>query len=157
MALTKYIPVQPNIYQGKQVIINSDRLLFNAKDDSILLFADKAIGFNTKGTINFDTGQSEDNNSFIVNAPNIHLGLKGGKDSPTEPALLGDKTEEWLGRLIGFLDKKLLNFLKTGYTSNCVYAGPGAKTPTGFSSLKKELEMLEKDIKNIKSKNVKLV
>ena len=152
-----YIPQQPNIYQGKQVIINSDRLLFNAKDDAILLFADKAIGFNTKGTINFDTGQSEDNNKFIINAPNIHLGLKGGKDSPTEPALLGDRTEQWLERLLSFLDKKLLNFLQSTYTSNCVYSGPGAKSPAGFSTLKRELESLRKDIKNIKSKNVKLV
>jgi hypothetical protein len=156
MALTQYIPKQPNIYQGKQVIINSDRLLFNAKDDSILLFADKAIGFNTKGTINFDTGQSEDNNKFIVNAPNIHLGLKGGKNSPTEPALLGDKTEEWLDRLLTFLDTKLLNFLQSGYTSNCAYAGPGAKIPVD-PTLKRELSSLRKDIKNIKSKNVKLV
>jgi len=156
MALTQYIPQQPNIYQGKQVIINSDRLLFNAKDDSILLFADKAIGFNTKGTINFDTGQSEDNNKFIVNAPNIHLGLKGGKESPTEPALLGDKTEEWLDRLLSFLDKKLLNFLQSGYKSNCAYSAPGG-TSGQFITLKKELKMLQNDIKNIKSKNVKLV
>ena len=155
MALTKYIPKQPNIYQGKQVIINSDRLLFNAKDDAILLFADKAIGFNTKGTINFDTGQSEDNNKFIVNAPNIHLGLKGGKDSPTEPALLGDKTEEWLDRLLSFLDTKLINFLRAEYKSNCGYSAPGGQG--GFAILKQELKSLRKDIKNIKSKNVKLV
>jgi len=155
MALTKYIPQQPNIYQGKQVIINSDRLLFNAKDDAILLFADKAIGFNTKGTINFDTGQSEDNNSFIVNAPNIHLGLKGGKNSPTEPALLGDKTEEWLDRLLSFLEVKLMAFLANGYKSACGYSASGG---TGnFAALKKELKMLRNDIKNIKSKNVKLV
>ena len=38
-----YIPQQPNVYQGKQVIINSDRILFNAKDDSIILIADKYI------------------------------------------------------------------------------------------------------------------
>ena len=31
-----YIPEQPNVYQGKQVIINSNRLLFNAKDHSII-------------------------------------------------------------------------------------------------------------------------
>ena len=38
-----YTPESPNEYQGKQVIINSDRLLFNAKDDSIFLFSDKQI------------------------------------------------------------------------------------------------------------------
>jgi len=151
-----YIPKQPNIYQGKQVIINSDRLLFNAKDDAILLFADKAIGFNTKGTINFDTGPNESNNKFIVNAPNIHLGLKGGKDSPTEPALLGDRTEQWLDRLLSFLEVKLLNFLQAEYKSNCVYSAPGGQGGS-FATLKQELESLRKDIKNIKSKNVKLV
>ena len=35
-----YIPEQPNIYQGKQAIINSDRILFNVKEDSILLFSE---------------------------------------------------------------------------------------------------------------------
>ena len=39
-----YTPDTPSIYQGKQVIINSNRLLFNAKEDAILLFANKAIG-----------------------------------------------------------------------------------------------------------------
>tara|TARA_R110002020_G_scaffold205522_2_gene410158 strand:+ start:64 stop:177 length:114 start_codon:yes stop_codon:yes gene_type:complete len=34
-----YKPTAPNLFQGNQVIINSDRLLFNAKDDSILLFS----------------------------------------------------------------------------------------------------------------------
>ena len=35
-----YVPAQPNLYQGKQIVLNSDRILFNAKNDSILLFAD---------------------------------------------------------------------------------------------------------------------
>ena len=50
-----YIPETPNNYIGKQVIINSDRLIFNAKNDSILLFSDKAIGFSTNGNFHFDT------------------------------------------------------------------------------------------------------
>ena len=29
-----YVPAQPNVYQGKQIVINSDRVLFNAKEDS---------------------------------------------------------------------------------------------------------------------------
>ena len=49
-----YVPKDPNIYQGNQVVINSDRLLFNAKSDSILLFSDKAIGFSTNGSFHFE-------------------------------------------------------------------------------------------------------
>ena len=29
-------PTEPHLYQGKQVIINGNRLLFNAKDISII-------------------------------------------------------------------------------------------------------------------------
>ena len=89
-----YIPDTPNIYQGKQIIIDSDRLIFNAKSDSILLFSDKAIGFSTNGSFNFDTSD-EENSKFIVNSPNIYFGLKEG-DLPTEPILLGHKMQEWM-------------------------------------------------------------
>jgi len=89
-----YIPDTPNIYQGKQVIIDSDRLIFNAKNDSILLFSDKAIGFSTNGSFNFDTSDKQDS-KFVVNSPNIYLGLKEG-DLPTEPVLLGHKFQEWM-------------------------------------------------------------
>ena len=88
MPLTKYIPDQPNIYQGKQVIINSDRLVFNAKEDSILLYSNEAIGFSTNGSFHFDTGIL-DENKFVVNAPNIYLGLNYEGDLPYSPAVLG--------------------------------------------------------------------
>ena len=70
-----YIPEAPNNYIGKQVIINSDRLIFNAKNDSILLFSDKAIGFSTNGGFHFDTSPEKES-KFIVNSPNIYLGLE---------------------------------------------------------------------------------
>tara|TARA_R110001592_G_scaffold16193_1_gene69171 strand:- start:13 stop:492 length:480 start_codon:yes stop_codon:yes gene_type:complete len=89
-----YIPDTPNIYQGKQVIIDSDRLIFNAKNDSILLFSDKAIGFSTNGSFNFDTSDKDDS-KFVVNSPNIYFGLKDG-DLPTEPVILGHKIQEWM-------------------------------------------------------------
>ena len=51
-----YIPTPPGLYQGNQVFINSDRLIFNARVDSILLYSEKAIGFSTNGSFHFDTG-----------------------------------------------------------------------------------------------------
>ena len=39
--MLNYKPSQPHKYQGKQVIITSDRVLFNAQNDSILLISDK--------------------------------------------------------------------------------------------------------------------
>ena len=68
------VPEHPNTYQGNQVIINSDRLVFNAKKDAILLYSSGSIGFSSKGNFHFDTDNSEDT-KFIVNTPNIYLGL----------------------------------------------------------------------------------
>ena len=50
------IPEAPNNYIGKQVIINSDRLLFNAKDDSLLVYSNKHMAFSANNHIHFDTG-----------------------------------------------------------------------------------------------------
>ena len=55
-----YKPTPPDLYQGNQVIINSDRLLFNAKDDSIFLFSKESIGFSANGSIHFDTSEVKD-------------------------------------------------------------------------------------------------
>ncbi len=85
-----YIPESPDKYKGKQVIINSDRVLLNARKDSVLIFADKAIGFSSAGTLNFDS-----NNTCIINSPKIQLGLDA-----TEPLLLGNKTVDLLRELM---------------------------------------------------------
>ena len=97
-----YIPDHPGIYQGKQVIINSDRLVFNAKEESILLYSNKAIGFTTNGSFHFDTGIL-DENKFIVNAPNIYLGLNYEGDLPHSPAVKGYELGEYLGADDGVL------------------------------------------------------
>ena len=97
-----YKPDNPDIYQGKQIIINSDRILFNAKKDSILCFSDKAIGFSTNGSIHFDTSNRDDNN-FIVNSPNIYLGLDYRDDLPKEPAVLGDSLEDLLNEILDII------------------------------------------------------
>ena len=105
-----YKPDAPNIYQGKQVIINSDRLIFNAKNDSILLFSDKAIGFSTNGSFHFDTSDKKDS-KFIINSPNIYLGLKD-TDLPTEPVLLGNQMKNWtIGNGDGMNDSDQDNLL----------------------------------------------
>ena len=48
-----YKPINTNDYLGKQVIINSDRLLFNAKTDSILLYSLFIISIPALSDINF--------------------------------------------------------------------------------------------------------
>jgi len=75
-------PENPNEYIGEQVLINSGRLFFNAKNDSILLSAKKSINLNTQDSINLDS-----KNKFVVDTREVYLGSKDA----TEPIILGDK------------------------------------------------------------------
>jgi hypothetical protein len=75
-------PEDLNEFVGEQVLINSGRLVFNAKNDSILLGANTSINLNTQDTVNIDS-----KNKFIVNTKEIYLGSKNA----TEPIILGDK------------------------------------------------------------------
>ena len=154
-----YIPEAPNNYIGKQVIINSDRLIFNAKDDSILLFSNKAIGFSTNGSFHFDTGE-EENSKFVVNSPKIYLGLKSDGNLADEPALLGNLTEQWLIDLINLLEQILLDF-QTGKLNQLGNLGaPTTPSPASLNKIKellKDTGDLKKRIKEIKSKQINLV
>ena len=60
-----YLPQDVATYKDNQIIINSDRLVFNAKKDSILLFSDKAIGFSTNGSFHFDTSSNRKTSKFV--------------------------------------------------------------------------------------------
>ena len=94
-----YIPQNPRTYIGNQVILSSDRLIFNAKTDSILLYSDKAIGFSTNGSFHFDTS-SEEGSQFIVNSPKIYLGLTFDNKLPEQSAVLGDELIESLDEIL---------------------------------------------------------
>ena len=136
-----YKPEPVNQYKGSQVIINSDRLVFNAKDDSILLYSDKAIAFSTAGSIYFDTSQTyppdnyqspsntnqKDYGKFVINSPHIYLGLDEDINIQTPPvgnglsfklpiqrAVLGDELRVFLR---DFLDvfEELLDDLYDNY------------------------------------------
>ena len=147
-----YKPDAPGTYQGKQVIINSDRLLFNAKNDSILLFSDKAIGFSTKGSFHFDTSQS-DESKFVVNAPNIYLGLSDEGNLPLEPAVLGDKLEIVIEGILVMVE----NVIGSISTKLMFGANNAKNASTIFKTNKKEIELIRKTLKSMKSQTTKLI
>jgi len=139
-----YTPESGHIYQGKQVIIDSDRLLFNAKGDSILLFSNKAIGFSTKGSIHLDTS-NEKSSKLVINSPNIYLGLKYDKNLPTEPALLGDEFDEWANELLDCIDG-----LMDDIVGKISYMAPNGPTAPLFSN-EGHLSLRRKQVKNLRS------
>jgi len=95
--MAKYTPKIPSEYSEPQIILNSDRIIFNAKKDSIFLFANKSIGLASKGTINFDV-----ENYFIVNSKKNYLGLNSPDEE--EPAVLGGQLKDFLDDLMDLLE-----------------------------------------------------
>ncbi len=130
-----YTPIFPAVYEGRQVIINSDRLIFNARLASdqgekatysaggdIHMFSQNFISLSTRGSIHLNTehpegvAQEENNVNYImINAPNIFLGMddvpKGGKNKPksyaNEPAILGLKNQQLMDKLFDLILKIL--------------------------------------------------
>jgi hypothetical protein len=76
----KSAPTSPDKFAGEQIILNSGRLLFNTKTDSILFSSKKTINLNSIESINIDSP------TFVANSKNIFLGDKNA----TEPVILGN-------------------------------------------------------------------
>ena len=98
-------PTSPNEYIGKQLILNSDRIIINSKEDN-LLFSDKGFSLSTNGEFHFNTSNNSEN-KFVVNAPKIHLGMEGANIT-SNPAVKGKELEENLTELLDIID----NFYK---------------------------------------------
>ena len=162
-------PIPPQDYEGKQIILNSDRIIFNARlaaeqgekaltyaGGDIHMFSHNFISLSTRGSIHLNTEHSEDiahevnNKQYImINAPNIFLGMDEvpeiGEDKPisypTEPAVLGLKNQKFMDNVLLFL-KVILERLAT---TNIYDTGPSG----GESVPRKETwEDLSRDIRD---------
>ena len=155
-----YIPQAPGSYQGNQVLINSDRLIFNAKKDSILLFSDKAIGFSTNGSFHFDTSSDENESKFVVNSPNIYLGLEFNNTLPEQPAVLGDDLISSLTDILEAISKVYQDIV---FNISYVSTKPPSLTgmnPDNFNIMQsrmRELQRIKDDFESFKSQTTKLV
>ncbi len=158
-----YTPQPPNLYKGKQAIINSDRILFNAKQDSILLFSNKSIGFSTNGSIHFDTSDIKEGDGaskFVLNSPNIYLGLTYDGNLPSEPAVLGDELDEFLVDFLDLIDDILDDIENKVSFISGPPGSPTAPNPANtflLSTRRIQIKSLKEDIQYIKSQNTKLV
>tara|TARA_R110001592_G_scaffold46378_5_gene147600 strand:- start:1958 stop:3193 length:1236 start_codon:yes stop_codon:yes gene_type:complete len=74
-------PISPNQFTDNQIILSSGRLLFNSKNDSILLSAFKTINLNSIDSINLDSPTT------VIKSDKILLGDKNARES----IILGDK------------------------------------------------------------------
>ena len=83
-------PTTPNQFAGRQLILNSGRLVFNTTTDHILLTSKKSINLNAI------EGAYVDTPNVVLNSTSIKLGSKDA----TESLMLGDKTVALLGEVL---------------------------------------------------------
>ena len=138
-------PDVPSKYSGKQILLNSGRLVFNSSNDHILLSSAKSINLNSIDSVNVDTTK------MVVQANNIYL---GNETVATEPLLLGNATVNLLGTLIQTL-KQFSEVLKTQSVTTPTVPGQPANIP-GFVTygtiLSTMMDSLDQQLKDITSK-----
>jgi hypothetical protein len=103
-------PISINDFNGKQILLNSGRLVFNSTNDQILLNSVKSINLNSKESVNIDT------NIFVIQSNKTYL---GNATLANEPLIYGKKTTDLLRDLIDNLTK-LAYTLKDLTTENVV-------------------------------------
>lgn len=90
------IPANPAIYSRPQIILNSGRLVFNAKNDHIILGADKSIHLTANTTVNMDAQEQ-----IAMVAPKVYLGSTNGAEGiDIQSVVLGENLVRNLKSLI---------------------------------------------------------
>jgi len=142
----KTAPDTPDTYEGPQVVINSDRLVFNAKKDHVLISGQKSVNLSSNDSLNFDS------KNYIVDAGNIKLGGQGAKEPLVKGETLYKNLTQMVNALITLVDVMEVQQLWPG----------GVPAPDGVTSVtanatKNILNDVKKDLVNIKSKVSKTV
>lgn len=84
-SITKDPPQSIPTYEGSQVILNSDRLVFNSKSDSIILSSQKTISLSSVGSIGIF---SQEGDVVLQTSKNK---IKLGDPNANQSIILGDK------------------------------------------------------------------
>jgi hypothetical protein len=148
-------PIRIPNYLNSQVIINADRVVINSKKDEVMLFALTSVEISSNNYVNLNAGKSihlnikEANPATSVGpAPKIILGTRFDNTPASEPVLLGNKTAEFLKKLIAALDIFALSLTATSTNSE---GSPLAKVQGSAEALQTQLSLLYKQIQPLLS------
>ena len=137
--------IQEDLFVGKQILIDSDRLVFNSKKDSILS-SDSLILFKTNGEFHINTGKD----SFI-NPPKIFIGPVINGETPNIPAVKSDSLKTILSDLLSSLEA----FFTVSYPQTSGLSGPNPAANQLLSqSIINNLKRIEAKLDGIDSENV---
>lgn len=137
--------VQEDQYVGKQILVDSDRLVFNGRDDSIFS-AKNLFVFKTDGEFHVNS-----KNDVFINGSKIYIGpIENGKDVNV-PAVRSRELKQILTDLINALDM----FFKVQYPMTAGLMGPNPGINNGLNKvILKDLAKIKTRLDDIDSKKV---
>ena len=143
MAKTEFI--QEDVYVGKQILIDSDRLVFNGRKDALFSSTDLLL-FKTEGEFHINTRKDT-----FINTPKIYIGPTIDGEDPNIPAVKSDTLKQLLSDLIGYFK----TFFTVSYPQTSGLQGPNPAINKGLSqSIIQDLQKIESRLDEIKSDKV---
>lgn len=137
--------IQEDQFVGKQIIIDSDRLVFNSRNDNI--FSSKNLFlFKTNGEFHVNS-----NGDMFLNSPTVYIGpIEDGKDVNI-PAVRSKELKQILVDLIGALEV----FFSIQYPNTSGLMGPNPGVNLGLAqTILNDLASIKTRLDDIDSKNV---
>jgi hypothetical protein len=138
-------PITPAQYINPQVILNSDRVVINAKSDSVLISGQNSVGLSSNGSVNIESTSEINLSSKLVR-------LGGVKAD--QSVLKGDTTVEYLKILITEL-QNLSEALKVVQDWPSGAPVPNPVILTTANSALQVFKNVYNEIDSVKSKTVK--
>lgn len=139
-------PISLSNYSSPQAILTSDRILLNAKTDSILISGEKSFNVSVGEYTNIGS------KNLYIDSQNVRL----GDQNATEPLLLGDTTIELFNQLL-----QTLNNLASVLEKDEIYPGGLAapNTPLNLvaSNTKRIINQIQSKLNTTKSKVSKTI
>ena len=135
--------IQEDQYIGKQILIDSDRLVFNGRDD--IVFSSKNLFvFKTDGEFHVNS-----RNDIFINGSKIYIGpIENGQDVNI-PAVRSRELKQILTDLINALDM----FFKVQYPMTSGLMGPKPSINNGLNKvILKDLAKIQSRLDDIESK-----
>jgi len=137
--------IQEDLYVGKQILIDSDRLVFNGRDDSVFS-AKNLFVFKTEGEFHVNSRKD-----VFINGSKIFIGpIENGQDVNI-PAVRSRELKQILTDLINALDM----FFKVQYPMTSGLMGPNPGVNNGLNKvILKDLAKIKSRLDDIESKKV---
>ena len=132
----------PEEFSGKQIILNSDSVVLNSRDGTLVGMAKNGIGFSTGGDITLDSV-----GTTTIASPVINLGFEA-----EEPVVFGNQLEGILMGLIDEIGKLIDEITKMSVTTGTGPSGPPINLPSILEVKNVGLRAIENKLESIKSK-----